>query len=500
MPRNGRIISSIAAQPPASVTTQREAVPMAVSTPNEFIALQRFGLGARPGDLNAIASDPRGAVLAEISPDTVLISAPGLYTTTAALEAYAAVRAARKEARKTEAADATMDADPAMMEESVPGKGKGKKKRADAAPQNNPLGAELAARFTAAASAQIGFAERWAMFWSNHFAVEAGAGGPIRWMAGAYDREAIRPHVFGSFHELLLAATKHPAMLRYLNNATSIGPDSKAGLKRGKGLNENHARELLELHTIGVDAGYTQADVTAFANILTGWTFGMGKGKGGYGEFTFNQAAHEPGPQTVLGTAYDQRGVKQGEAVLTMLAAHPATARHIATKLARAFVADTPSPDLIDRLAAVFTDTKGDLAQLARALVTDDLAWSEPMEKIRLPQEYILAAVRALDIAPKPGPISKALNALGQPLFDPPSPQGFADDAATWLAPDALVNRLEVAQTLASMADASADARSIADAVLGPHQSDATRQAVARAEGPVQGLALMLMSPEFQRR
>ncbi|HEX4296605.1 MAG TPA: DUF1800 family protein [Devosia sp.] len=472
---------------------------MARETPLSFIALQRFGLGARPGDLAAVAADPRGAVLAEIAPGAALIDDPTLPDTVAALGTIRAIQKARQAAKAGATPAPAMMAPDSMMDPSEPS--------AAAAPPpdpmkpGNPIAAEIAARLAQAAAAQIGFAERWAMFWANHFAVQAATNEVVRWTAGPFDREAIRPHVFGRFVDLLFAATRHPAMLLSLNNAGSIGPDSKAGLKRHLGLNENHARELMELHTIGVTSGYTQADVTSFADVLTGWTFGNNPDQPKtFGQFTFNANAHEPGPQTILGTVYAQPGVRQGEAVLAMLAAHPATATHVATELVRYFVADTPPPDLVAALAATFTTTGGDLAAVARALVGADAAWSAPMQKLRLPQEYLLAASRALAVAPRPPALIKDLDTLGQPLFDPPSPEGYHDDAATWLAPDAMTSRLDIAQTYAQLADADADPRRVADAVLGDAQSDATRDAIARAESPVQGLTLLLMSPEFQRR
>lgn len=474
--------------------------PVSLATPQSFVALQRFGLGARPGDLSATARDPRGAVLAEITPDAAKIADPLLPDTIAALRAIRQIQMARK-AGKAEAADtggdaaSTMDMMPAAKGKPPPGKNAGTDK------PDNPLVQEMAARLDKATAASVGFAERWAMFWSNHFAVEAESSQMARWVVGAYDREAIRPHVFGRFADLLYAATRHPAMLRYLNNATSIGPTSRAGRKRGKGLNENHARELMELHTIGVDAGYTQADVTSLAKVLTGWTFGQNlEQPDRFGRFTFNVNAHEPGPETILGRTYGQAGVKQGEAVLDMLAEHPATATHIATKLVRAFVADIPPPNLVAAVAKTFTDTGGDLAAVAKALVGADESWLTPMEKLRLPQDYLLAAVRGLGLTPKPLQVLKALKTLGQPLFNPPSPQGFPDDAATWLAPDAMTNRLDVAQNLAQQADAGSDPRQLADAILGERQSPQTRDAIAHAESPVQGLTILLMSPEFQRR
>src|SRR3569833_4038293 len=274
---------------------------MPSATTSSYVALQRFGLGARPGDLTAIAGDPRGAVLTEIAPIAALIADAALPDTVAALSQLRQIQAARKAAKKDaptmpDDTSPVSDAAPAMDDMAPAGKRKPKRALPDGMDKpGNPLAPEIAARLDAALSAQVGFAERWAMFWANHFAVESDSNQLVRWTAGPYDREAIRPHVFGRYADLLYAATQHPAMLRYLNNATSIGPDSKAGNKRDKGLNENRARELMELHTIGVDAGYTQADVTSLATVLTGWAFGQNPDQPErFGRFFFTANAHEP--------------------------------------------------------------------------------------------------------------------------------------------------------------------------------------------------------------
>ena len=201
-------------------------------------------------------------------------------------------------------------------------------------------------------------------------------------MSGAYEREAIRPHVLGKFVDMLLAAEGHPAMLFYLDQAASMGANSIAGINRTRGLNENLAREILELHTLGVRSGYTQDDVIAFANVLTGWTFvPPGDNPEHGGEFTFNPRLHEPGPQKVIGKTYEDEGVEQGRAVLRDLAAQPATATHIATKLARHFIADVPPAPLVERMAKTFLDTGGDLKEVARAMVSSDESWALPADE-----------------------------------------------------------------------------------------------------------------------
>ena len=242
---------------------------------------------------------------------------------------------------------------------------------------------EAKARIDAALAAEIGFVERLTWFWSNHFCVSADKGA-VRELAGAYEREAIRPHVLGRFADMLLAVETHPAMLIYLDNARSIGPDSPAGRRTGKGLNENLAREILELHTLGVRTVYTQADVTRFANVITGWTVVPPRLERG-GEFNFNANMHEPGAQTLIGKVFPDGAFEQGRAALAMLARHPATAHHIAAKLVRHFVSDRPVPALADKLAKRFIATDGDLKEVARTLVTAPEAWSMADRKLKRP-------------------------------------------------------------------------------------------------------------------
>ena len=281
---------------------------------------------------------------------------------------------------------------------------------------------EAKARFDAAINAEIGFVERLVWFWSNHFCVNADA----TVMAGGYEREAIRPHVLGRFSDMLLAVEGHPAMLLYLNNEQSIGPGSVAGINRDRGLNENLAREILELHTLGVRTVYAQADVTNFAKVLTGWTILPTVTNPDHGgEFVFIRRAHEPGDHTVIGNAYTDGGVEQGRAVLADLARHPATAKHVATKLARHFIADDPPAALVDGLAQRFLDTDGDLKEVAAALVAAPEAWEPQQAKIKRPNEWIAAALRATG---EPGEIPRILqagNLLGEPLWRPPAPKGL---------------------------------------------------------------------------
>jgi uncharacterized protein (DUF1800 family) len=318
-------------------------------------------------------------------------------------------------------------------------------------------------------------------------------------MAGAYEREAIRPHALGRFVDLLEAAESHPAMLIYLNDNRSIGPRSVAGINRGKGLNENFGREILELHTLGVRTGYTQADVISFAKVLTGWTLRPPVSDPDIGgRFVFVPRTHEPGPETVLGKSYPDTGVAQGRAVLADLARNPATARHIASKLAVHFVADDPPQPLIDRLARRFRDTGGDLKEVAKALVTAPEAWSPQQAKIKRPGEWLITIMRATGQKAETRRVVGAAALLGEPLWRPPAPKGFPDDNAAWL--DGLGERLEIANAVAARAGPGLDPAAVAETALGRLASEETRQAITHAESRPQGLVIALMAPEFLRR
>jgi uncharacterized protein (DUF1800 family) len=467
------------------------------------LALHRFGVGPRAGSIAAIASDPRGALLAELDrADAGRISDPDLLTSGVAARVAFAYQQAQRAARQAERA-----AQPAM----APGSG-GAPEMKDptppaSAPRPNPgpslpqqiYLAEAKARINAALAAEIGFAERLVWFWSNHFCVSADKGN-VRQICGAYEREVIRANMLGRFGDMLLAAESHPAMLIYLDNARSIGPDSMAGLRQKRGLNENLTREILELHTLGVRTVYTQEDVTRFANVITGWTvvpFRQDPLRGG--EFEFNPRMHQPGAQTVIGKSYPDGGLEQGRALLAALARHPATAKHVATKLARHFIADEPSPALVDRLAKRFLATQGDLKEVVKALVAAPEAWEAPRAKLKRPGEWVVAVLRAMGVTPAEiGPVMQAHNLLGEPLWRPSAPKGFADESAPWL--DGLAQRLDIANQFARRFGADADPREMFEEALAPLASAETRQAITRAESRPQALALLFMAPEFQRR
>jgi uncharacterized protein (DUF1800 family) len=475
------------------------------------LALHRFGFGPRAGDIEAIASDPRGALLAELDrPGAGLIAAAELPSSAAANRAvfeYNAERTAKDKLERRRRDGAQPDATNSNMENGSPAQPNTALSMAP--PQTMPVMAqaeqvplprrifldEAKARFDTATGADQGFVERLVWFWSNHFCVNADA----TVMAGGYEREAIRPHVLGRFADMLRAAEGHPAMLVYLNNAQSVGPNSVSGINRDRGLNENLAREILELHTLGVRTGYSQADVTSFAKVLTGWTIRQTATNPDHGgEFLFLPRAHEPGPQTVLGQVYADTGLEQGRAVLGDLSRHPATARHVATKLARHFIADEPPPALVERLASRFLETDGDLKEVARSLATAEEAWSPERAKIKRPAEWIVAFLRATGLNGDAGRIVQGLTLLGEPVWRPPAPNGFTDDNASWL--DGLGLRLDIASNFAQRVGDRFDPPAIVETAFGPLASADTRRAIERAESKPQALTMLLMAPEFLRR
>jgi uncharacterized protein (DUF1800 family) len=449
-----------------------------------LVALNRFGYGARGGrsdDLASAAADPRSFIKAELArPNAAILQSTGLQPAKENLKKLFAFRAEVQRVRR--APEGQKEPDNSFIQATYR--------------------AESLARFQRQFSADPGFVERLVAFWSNHFCVSISKDQIQRVTAGAFEREAIRPHVLGRFADMLRAVEQHPTMLHYLDNQLSFGPASTAGRNRKVGLNENLAREILELHTLGVDGGYTQADVTSLARIITGWTFvGPQGAQGEPGTFLFFANAHEPGAHDLLGKTYAPEGVRQGEQALEDIACHPSTAKFIATKFARHFVADDPPPALVARLAEVFRKTDGDLKALAIALVDDDEAWSAPLTKMRSPQEFLMAATRLVGRLPEnPAPLNGALQQLGHMVWQPPGPNGYTDRADAWASPEGMKLRLDLAVQVARRIANPPDPNDLLDLALGPAASPETRDAVRRAESKQQALALLFMSPEFQRR
>jgi len=342
--------------------------------------------------------------------------------------------------------------------------------------------------------------ERLVTFWSNHFTVSVQRP-TLFGLAGAFEREAIRPHVAGGFRAMLGAVTRHPAMLVYLDNAQSIGPGSPAGQRRNRGLNENLARELMELHTLGVDGGYSQDDVRALAKILTGWSLGRPEGRGeNAGAYMFRPQIHEPGAKTLLGRRIDAAGEAEGEAALDLLARHPTTARHIATKLARHFIADAPPEAAVRRIERAFRDSGGDLAVVTRAVIEAPEAWATPLSKIKSTHDYVVSALRTIAYAEDGQRLLGALRLLGQAPFAAPSPQGWPDSAEAWIGPESVVRRAEWALALGGRIGDRIRADVILERAIGPVASPATRNGVAHAGSNAEAIALVFAAPEFMRR
>lgn len=480
------------------------------------LTLSRFGLGAGPDGVAAVG-DAHAALLSEIEQGPV--QPQGLQTTPALLSQVYAYQKEKREARQAARAaqtagntTTTQMTGMAMAGAQTPPAPK--KPDRDDDPVRPVLLAEVDARFGGTVmSPAVGFNERMTQFWANHFSVSTKKDQTVAIATGAFEREAIRPYVFGKFSDMLLAVESHPVMLLYLDNANSVGPNSPSVARQKnpnknnkRGLNENLAREIMELHTMGVGSGYTQTDVTTFAKVITGWSVARDNERDASavpGAFIFRPQTHEPGAQKILGKTYAQDGVDQGQAVLRDLARHPATAQHIATKLARYFVADDPPPRLVKRLRDSFLHSDGDLAEVSRTLIEAPESWSPQLVKMRSPLEYCCALVRATGVTPKPQAITAALNAMGQPLWQPAGPNGFPDTVAAWNSPEGMAMRLDVASDFANTfvkRAPDADPRTFAQSRLGDLLSPATAQAVARAETHPQGVALAFLSPEFMRR
>ncbi|MGO8854309.1 MAG: DUF1800 domain-containing protein [Steroidobacteraceae bacterium] len=465
------------------------------------IAVLRFGLGARPGDLTAVTGDPRSWLRAQTQGGVQLA---GMTSLAPSEQIFAEVLAAREERRglKREAA-AQPDIDPKAAVDVL---------REAYLPHYR---AQVLARAQSATLTNRPFAEHLTHFWANHFAISADKGA-VFGLAGTLENEAVRPHVNGRFVDLLTAVEQHPAMLPFLDNQYSVGTDSAAAQraerrialgnspKRQFGINENLAREILELHTLGVDGGYTQQDVTSFAQIITGWSIGGGKGRlagGQTGRFFFRDNLHEPGAKTFLGKRYPDEGKAQGEAVLKDLARHPSTARFIATKLVRRFVADEPPPAAVERVARAFVNSDGHLPHVYSALIDAPEAWDTTPRKFKTPEDFVFSTLRAFDTPPtKPAEVIRSFELLGQRQYTPGSPAGWPDIAKAWDGSDALMHRVLWASFVAERVEQGVNPLDIAASSLGGYARPDTLTALRRAASGTQALALLLMSPEFQRR
>jgi uncharacterized protein (DUF1800 family) len=479
-------------------------------------ALNRLAYGPRPADAAAIATEGPAAWLERFLDQQLeprrLTPPTALTDRLAKLEVLQlgqaellgryreAIKAAR-DAKRTVAQGGQADADAAnAVRERV-----------------KPLVAEAAAaRLARALQSPAQLEEVLVEFWFNHFNIFAGKG-PVSVLVADYEQRAIRPFVFGRFRDMLGATAKHPAMLHYLDNDQSVvngyEPPHRARLfmasrpelkaRRPTGLNENYARELMELHTLGVDGGYSQRDVTELARILTGWGIDGQKAlRGGSGDlFHFDPRKHDTGSKTWLGMSIAPAGQGEGERALDVLASHPATARHIAGKFAQAFVQDDPPGSLVAALTESFKRSGGDLRELTRTLIRSDEFWRREAvgAKFKTPYQYLLSSLRAADAPLQPGSLPTLLGALaqaGQPLFGAATPDGYKNTAAAWRNPEALTQRVQFASGLASKLSLQPEALLT---TLGASVSEWTRKTLA-SEPATQQAALLLASPDFMRR
>lgn len=450
-----------------------------------LLAQHRFGYGPTADALTEIARDPLAHVVGQLAAPA-LADPAAMGDSASVLRQFRTVQYNQRVAR---------------------GQGPEQAKTASKAMRDAVNGCfrqEIALAVGRAVTSSTPFVERLVAFWSNHFCVSCLKGPGVRMLAGVYEREAIRPHVTGKFRDMLGAVVHHPAMLLYLDNLTSIGPNSPAAKKaayrkKTLGLNENLGRELLELHTVGVRAGYSQADVTNAARILTGW--GLTPASITEGPiFAFDESRHEPGAFTVMGKTYPALGKAQGEALLDDLARHPATADHIATKLSRSFVGDQAPAALIAAVAETFIKTDGDLKATATTLVTHPASWSGPAGKVISPLHFIVVLQRLTGHRLSAGEIVGIARALGQDPWAPPAPKGFADEDRTWLAPDSMVKRFDIALRIAGRVSERIDAESLAENLFGDRLSPDLAVAIGRAATRSEALATLIMSPDIQMR
>ena len=443
-----------------------------MTTVESLRALNRFGLGARPGEADRI--NPKSWLREQVRAEAALLKSADLKSTTELVSAISKAKRAPKTDTNREAY------------------------RKFTAQQYQT---EANAAITHGLNTDTPFAERMVRFWSNHFTVSAQGEPEVRLLAGAYEREAIRPNVFGKFEDLVLATARHPAMLIYLDQMRSFGPNSKIGRRRKAGLNENYARELMELHTLGVNGGYDQTDVEALASVLTGWTVGGITQRSAPAPFRFEPAIHEPGNKQLLSRTIRQSGEAEGIEAIRILARHPSTAQFIATKLITHFVADTPPKRGIDKIARVFHDSGGNLAKVTLALVDLEAPFDTENRKFRTPQEYIFAIGRALNIREAPKNFLAVLNPLRHPYWGALSPAGYGDTAQDWADPDALIKRTDLALKISQkLRKRRLDANALAPQLIEAHDLGVLRQALSTQRDPSDALALLLASPDFQWR
>lgn len=454
------------------------------ATPQAFIAANRFGFGPKDNDLANISHDPMGWLVAQL--DARYAANPEMQKLPTAMETV--IRTREMQAQRKVDKTAAKQGDPVAQQAA-------KQVMKD---MRDDYIHEAAVRTRVAASSDAPFFERLVHFWSNHFTVSAQKRQDMPLVA-AFERDAIRPHILGSFETLLLASTRHPAMQLYLDNARSVGPNSKGGTRQKKGLNENLAREIMELHTLGVGGGYTQNDVTEFAKMLTGWTVDAQQRGDGSG-FFFAPNLHEPGPKVLLGYTYPEAGENEVREALHTFAQHPSTAKFLATKLARHFITDAPTDNMIYTIANAYLKSQGNLTYVYRTILAMEEVWLSAIPKIKTPNDFVISLIRAADVDAEDNKLMGAFRALNQVPFTAASPAGWSDQAKDWIGAEALLQRIDFAKMIAKGIYTQVQPMALLDQTIGPIASAETKFAVTHAGSPEEAITILFASPEFQRR
>lgn len=436
------------------------------------IAATRFGYGARPQELLQIGDQPREWLLGQ------MISAPipeALKSLPDSKDLLSDMLAARQKGRSSMRV---------YRQEA--------RKRALT---------EAATHLAVSLNSPTPFVERLVRFWTNHFTVSM-VKPAVMPLVTAFEREAIRPNIFNSFYTMLHAVVSHPAMLIYLDNVNSLGPNSVAGRGRKNPLNDRLARQLLEHFTLGEGSGYTQLDVRALAHMLTGWTVGVNN-PATRGEFAFRDSWHEGNFKEFLRRTIPSAGVLEGEAALDHLARSAATGKNLSHKMAQAFVVDDPDPGLASEIFAGFVVGGGRADGMARGLVEASEAWAPEQRKVKSPTDLVLSVLRSLDVRSRSGRrVLNAVRFLGQPPYQAPTPDGWPYSSLSWITPELLLERVEWCAEIAGITRPP-DGKPVPDLaldILGPLLKPATHRRLRVARDEVEALALLYASPEFQRR
>lgn len=452
---------------------------MVVAYPEEFapemvdaaIAATRFGYGPRPRELPFIAENPRQWLLDQLIEEPLDPLLEGLPTTP---EILTGMLRARQNGRE----------DFRRFKQEA----------------RRRVTAEAARSALIATNGDKPFFERLVRFWTNHFTVSMRKPA-VAPLVSAFEREAIRPNVTKRFYDMLLAVVRHPAMLIYFDNIRSVGPFSTVGRATGRGLNDNMAREILELHTVGAGA-FTERDVREFSKMLSGWTVGrLNSDKPG--EFLFRNNWHQELPKRFLGRVIPEAGVLEAEAALDLLSRSEVTGRVLARKMAQFFVTDEPEPGLVSNLFNGYADGGGSCLTMAQGLIRAPGAWASVQTKVKTPEDLVISTVRALGRRPKSGQmVLRAMRLLGQPPYSAPSPAGWPQTASYWLSPQVLIERLEWASSVAGRYGIPDDMEAIEFGfeILGPLFRPETFRRLQVSYSKTESLALLLSSPEFQRR